>query len=775
MAAPDLQLQLFRPGDDFTIQPFPRRSFDALSQMTPSDSSEQSPQYFQVAIPTPLRRLFDYLPPTSPDQDVMIGTRVLVPFGRRNVVGLVVSSSSSSSIAADRLKPISRILDGQAVFPETLMETLLWASNYYQHPCGEVIAAALPVKLRKGEPLSESRKHWRVIEPELAEENSNALGRAKRQRELLLNMAEFESVDQETLKAAGFDTSLIQKLAERGLIKQIIAEESSSGDFSMQVNADDDVIELNQAQLAAVNQIEQESGFNCFLVDGVTGSGKTEVYLRAMATQLQAGKQCLLLVPEIGLTPQTISRIEQRFHCPVVVLHSGLTDRERLQAWRAARNGEAGIIIGTRSAVFTPMLRPGLIIIDEEHDASFKQQDGFRYSARDVAIKRAHLDSITILLGSATPSLESLHNAQAGKFKRVVLEQRAGAAQPPSMSISDVGAVQLDHGFSEQLLLKIESHLTSGNQVLIFINRRGYAPVLQCQNCAWISECEQCVAQMTVHAKPPSLRCHHCGTITPLPKSCPACHSHALHTMGAGTQKLEQFLQQRFDTFPVLRIDRDSTRGKNNLAKILAQVHLEEPCVLLGTQMLAKGHHFPGVTLVAIVDADLGLFSADFRGQEQMAQTIIQVAGRAGRSDKAGEVVIQSRHGSHPTLARLSSLSYGEFADFLLQERSAAAMPPFAHLALLQFEGSDQATTYNAAEAVCTQAQSLDASRVELLGPMPAPMEKRAGRYRIHLLCKSQQRASLHRYLNRLCHLIEESRLPRQIRWSIDVDPIDLI
>lgn len=747
----------------------------ANTLMTLKDSTDSGPHIYQVAIPTPLRRLFDYLPPAQQEYKIAPGTRVKVPFGRREVVGIVVAVGNQTSVPLDRLKPVSAVLDQNPLLPESLMRTLLWAANYYQHPPGEVFATALPARLRKGHALDKLGRQWRVTHPEKLEEHCEQLGRAKRQRELLMCIAERGCIDQDKLDVLGFDRSLLNKLKASGLVcEETFTRESGDG-FQIEVSSERESIVLNSSQQDAISQIQESEGFNCFLLDGITGSGKTEVYLRAMEERLLAGYQCLLLVPEIGLTPQSLQRIENRFSCPVVALHSGLSDGERHEAWRQAVQGEAGIIIGTRSAVFTPLRRPGLIIIDEEHDSSFKQQDGFRYSARDIAIKRAKLESITIILGSATPSLESLSNARLGKYAHLRLQHRAGLSRPPTMSVIDIADTHLDHGFSEQLLLKVEQQLEDGNQVLVFINRRGYAPVLQCEHCAWISECQHCIAQMTVHARPPSLRCHHCESVLELPDNCPDCGSSRLNTLGLGTQKLEHFLQARFDQFPVLRIDRDSTRNKHSLEKLLDKVQDGGPCILLGTQMLAKGHHFPGVTLVAILDADLGLFSPDFRGQEHMAQTIVQVAGRAGRSEKAGEVIIQSRHGSHPGLARLTQMSYADYAGYLLEDRKTGQMPPFAHLALIQLEARQQSLAGDAAATVSGLGQSLQTGPVQMLGPFPAPMEKRAGRYRLHLLYKSVDRPALQRFLAQLCPRIEAARFPRQVRWSVDVDPVDLI
>ena len=500
--------------------------------------------------------------------------------------------------------------------------------------------------------------------------------------------------------------------------------------------------------------------------------------MQVMQAQLARGRQCLVLVPEIGLTPQTISRFEQRFSCAVVSLHSGLNESERLRAWTMARDGSAGIIIGTRSAVFTPMAAPGLIIVDEEHDSSFKQQDGFRYSARDLALIRAREENICVVLGSATPSLESLHNAYSKKFKHLSLGKRAGAtAARNSMSVIDIASETLNEGFSEQLLFRIGKHIKSGNQVLVFINRRGFAPILSCQDCGWIAECENCVAQFTVHANPPSLRCHHCGTFNQLPRFCQKCKSKALSTIGIGTQRIEAFLKKQFSGTEVLRIDRDSTRRKASLEKMLEQINRGDPCILLGTQMLAKGHHFPNITLVAIMDADGGLFSADFRGQEHMAQTIVQVAGRAGRAERPGEVLIQSRHSAHATLQTLSTGSYAEFAQLHLKEREDASMPPFAHLCLLRCEAADLKIAIKFMDKITGIADSLCQQGklpVSSLGPIPAPMEKRAGRFRVHLLLKSKNRGALQSLLGQLCAHLENIKHPPKLRLSIDVDPQDL-
>ncbi len=746
-----------------------------LLLMTPPSPSKSENQILQVAVPTPLRRLFDYLPPASPNKKIVIGARVSVPFGARTVIGIVIKKNDRSEISRDKLRRISKVLDDISCLPTSLFNTLLWAANYYQHPIGEAFYTALPLKLRQGAPLHEKKIVWKRKQEEALESDVEKLGRAHRQRELLKFIATNGPSNPDILKQQGFDTALIKKLESSGFIMSETLKNRESSSFNTEIKAKPESIKLSEEQAVSLEKIESTKGFSCILLNGITGSGKTEVYMRAMENYLLAGKQCLVLVPEIGLTPQTVSRFEERFSCPVVSLHSNLSDGERLMAWRQANSGEAGIIIGTRSAVFTPLAKPGLIVVDEEHDSSFKQQEGFRYSARDFAIKRAQADDIPIILGSATPSLESLKNANSNKYLQLRLAQRAGKAEPAPMQILDVSESKLEQGFSELLLFKIEQHLAAGNQVLVFINRRGYAPVLQCMDCGWLAECNDCVAQLTVHSQPPALRCHHCDSVSSIPATCPNCLSHRLHTLGAGTQKIEQFLQQQFPDEAVIRIDRDSTRNKKTWQALIDKIHTGKPSILLGTQMLAKGHHFPHVTLVAIVDADAGLFSADFRGQEQMAQTIVQVAGRAGRADKPGEVFIQSRHAAHPALQRLTELPYTEYAEMLLKERKSAGMPPFSYLSLLRIEGEKIPATLNLANELKDRAATLAAANVEIIGPIPAPMEKRAGKYRLQILAKSSNRGELQRFLAQLCHSLDQSKFSSGARWSLDVDPVDLI
>jgi primosomal protein N' (replication factor Y) len=515
------------------------------------------------------------------------------------------------------------------------------------------------------------------------------------------------------------------------------------------------------------------TGFTAWLLEGVTGSGKTEVYLQLIADQLRDSKQVLVLVPEIGLTPQLVARFQQRFTLPISVLHSGLNDAERWRAWQQAASGTARLIIGTRSAIFTPLKHPGLIVIDEEHDGSFKQQDGLRYSARDLAVWRAHQLAIPVLLGSATPSLESLYNVQQGRYRHLLLPERAGEACHPRMHLLDLRQQPMQDLLSKTLIDAIRHHLDRGGQTLLFLNRRGFAPVLLCHACGWVAACQRCDARLTLHQQQRELRCHHCGSQRRVDAFCPSCGSSELIAIGEGTQRIEQTLQTLFAQHTVLRIDRDSTRRKGALESALDEASSGRAKILLGTQMLAKGHHFPEVTLVAILDADQGLFSSDFRASERMAQLIIQVAGRAGRADRPGEVIIQTHHPDHPLLLQLVQQGYPAFARSALVERQQTGFPPFTSMALLRAEASRAELPRDFLEQARRLAETRPEPRVQLWGPVAAPMERRAGRYRAQLLIQSPQRNALQRFLDGWIPALESIRQVRQVRWSIDVDPID--
>ena len=533
---------------------------------------------------------------------------------------------------------------------------------------------------------------------------------------------------------------------------------------------------LNVDQQRAVDALQAHlREFSPFVLEGVTGSGKTEVYLRAIEEVVASGRQALVLIPEIGLTPQLLARFHARLSCRVEALHSGLSDGERLSAWTHARNGTADVVVGTRSAVFAPLARPGLFIVDEEHDLSFKQQDGFRYSARDLAVVRARDTGVPVVLGSATPSLEALENVRRGRYRRLELPHRAGGASPPRIDVVDLRSRPFDNGLCDVLIEAVEQAKARSEQALLFINRRGYAPLLVCHACGWIAECVRCDAHLVFHREDGRLRCHHCSAERSLIVECPECGSKDMRRLGLGTERVASALESRIDGLRVARMDRDATRRRGALEALLDRVHAGEVDAVVGTQMLAKGHHFPNVTLVAILDADGGLFGIDFRATERMAQLLLQVAGRAGRGDRAGRVLLQTHHPEHPLLRVLVLEGYRKFCEGALEERRLARLPPFASLALVRAE----ATQRDAPQSFLSDAEACASARppagVSVLGPVPSPMERRAGRYRAQLLVDATSRAALQRFLPGWIAELEALPSARKVRWSVDVDPQEMI
>lgn len=732
----------------------------------------------RIALPSPLRRLFDYRAPAGlTNAQLQPGMRLRVSFGRREVIGVLVEIADHSDVPADKLKPALQLLDAQSPLPAPMLRLCLWTAQYYQHSLGDTLSWALPVLLRQGEPAQlRQERYWKITAD--AQLDDPRLQRAPRQRDALRTLAQHpHGVAHQLLSQLQLSRDSLELLQEKGLVEvetRRSAPREHRGGWLAQAE-----LPLNTEQLSASNAVRSGlNKFNAYLLAGITGSGKTEVYLQLIRQTLEAGKQVLVLIPEINLGPQTLERFTRRFNARIVLLHSAISDRERLDAWLAARDGEADIIIGTRSALFTPMKQPGLIIVDEEHDASYKQQEGLRYHARDLALVRAQQEHIPIVLGSATPSLESLHNAHSGRYALLRLTQRAGAAKPPRFLRLDIKSRPLDSGISTPLQQAIAQTLNAGQQVLVFLNRRGFAPTLLCHDCGWISQCKHCDARMTLHQRSAELRCHHCGHSQRQPKVCPDCGKVDLRPLGAGTERAEERLGILFPQFPVLRVDRDSTSRKGSMDTLFQTIQRGDPCILVGTQMLAKGHHFPRVTLVAVLDADAGLFSADFRASEHMAQLIVQVAGRAGRAEEPGKVIIQSHLADHPLLVQLTEQGYFAFAEQALSERRSSALPPFSHLALLRADAQQPGQAEAFLDKACSTAEQLLAGMrahgVELLGPVPAPMERRAGRHRAQLLLHASNRASLHRLLTPWLQALEQQPGGRSVRWSLDVDPIDL-
>lgn len=726
-----------------------------------------NPPILRVAVPTPLYRCFDYLPPHDvATNNLQAGQRVRIPFGRRTTVGVLLEVVTHTDVAPQKLKRALKLLDDTPVLDSDILAMVLWASRYYQHPIGEALATAMPVLLRQGQaPTVADTMAIRLTAAGQAVDPAT-LARAPRQASVLAALqAQPEGIERSALDTTA---AVLHALADKGWIETITRRAGTHPG-----NAQGDKAHaLNPAQQQAVDVILAGFGaFHPYLLEGVTSSGKTEVYLRLIEQVLARGQQALVLVPEIGLTPQLVTRFQQRFPVPLAVLHSGLNDRERLAAWQQARTGEAPIVIGTRSAIFTPLARPGLLIVDEEHDASLKQQDGFRYSARDLAVWRARQLNLPVVLGSATPSLESLYNVELNRYQCLLLPERTGIAQMPSYRLIDVRHQKLEHGLSAALLAGIERHLAADGQVLLFLNRRGFAPTLMCYGCDWVAECHRCDARMTWHHSDGRLHCHHCGSQRPVDQSCPACGGSDLHPQGQGTERVEQALAEHFPEVERLRIDRDTTRRKGSLGQLLERARDGRRQILLGTQMLAKGHHFPNVTLVGILDADHGLYSSDFRASERMAQLIVQVAGRAGRDDRPGQVLIQTAHPEHPLLQLLITRGYRAFAEAALAERKAARLPPATNLVLLRAEATDAGAPVRFLEGV--QERIGTGHGVETWGPVPAGMERRAGRYRAQLLLQSEQRGELQQLLGQLVRQLEQSPETRKVRWSVDVDPAD--
>ncbi|WP_114417329.1 primosomal protein N' [Marinospirillum perlucidum] len=742
----------------------------------------------RVALPTPLRRLFDYLPAKGQHLP-QVGVRVQVPFGNRQLVGLVVELVEESSIPVSKLKAARDYLDKDPLFTREHLDFLLWVAGYYHQPAGEVISTALPALLRQGQALHPPQQpRWQLTD--LGRETSPAdLNRAPRQAALLefLQLRPSPPLQKEIL-GAGFNLTQVRALEEKELVTSYLLPHKTQGvglpalpqeEASPREVLAELPLQLTAEQEKVLTQLNDSLGhFQPHLLLGVTGSGKTEVYLQLIQKILERGEQALVLIPEIGLTPQTLSRFQKRFNRRVVALHSGMTDRERLNAWRSALEGKAGVVLGTRSAIFTPLPRLGAILVDEEHDASFKQQDKVRYQARDLAVLRGKREGVPVVLGSATPSLESLAHGLAGDYQLHHLTERPGQdVELPQPKLLDIRSRKLQGGFSEPLLKAMGQHLQAGNQVLVLLNRRGFAPVLFCSECGWIAGCKHCDARMTWHREPPKLHCHHCDTQQPLPPACPQCGHQPLQPLGSGTERAEETLQERFPDIPVIRIDRDAVKGRTALQEKLDQIFHARPGILLGTQMLAKGHHFPDVTLATLLDADHGLYSSDPRAMERTAQLLVQVAGRAGRAEKKGEVIIQTHHSDDPRLEKLCVAGYEALARDLLDERRQAHWPPFAYLALWRAEAPQAAQVEALMQALASQLRSLLAEQpeaVSLLGPVPAPMERRQGRYHMQLVLHAEKRAPLHRLLARVLLWMEAAPEAKKVRWSLDVDPDDL-
>ncbi len=717
--------------------------------------SPARPAVVRVAVPVPLHGLFDYAPPADGPAPSP-GARVVVPFGRRRLVGIVIGHAASTDVDPARLKAVLEVLD-EALLDREHLDLLRWTTRYYASPPGELVTHGLPVALRRPEPFRRPSAAWvRLTEAGQAAD----LDRAPRQAALAEALAD-GAVRREALHAAGHPADALRRMLEQGRVEACDAPARAPVPGPV----------LNPEQRIAVAAVlAARHRFQAFVLAGVTGSGKTEVYLQAARALVRRGRQVLLLLPEIGLTPQLVRRVEARLGFEAHVYHSGLSDGERLATWEAARSGEARVLIGTRSAVFLPLHDAGLIVVDEEHDSSFKQFDGMRYHGRDVAVLRASRLGVPIVLGSATPSLESLQNLHDGRYELLDLPRRAGGAAMPRWRIEDLRGVARKDGLTDALVERIRGRLEAGEQVLVYRNRRGFAPVLMCDECGWQADCDRCSAHLTWHRAAGRLSCHHCGHQRPVPPRCPECDSPRLAAAGSGTERIEHALKERFPEIPVLRVDRDSMRGRDEFEALLEQVGRGDPCVLVGTQMLAKGHHLPGIGLAVVLDADTSLFSGDFRAPERLAQTVFQVAGRAGRRDP-GEFVLQTRHPEHALVQAMAAGSYLRLAELLRAERAAAELPPAWSLAMVRAE----AQSADLARAFLARvAGTVGTNEVRVAGPLPALLQRRAGHWRYQLWLMAPDRAPIQRLVAQLLDTIPAERDAARVRWHVDVDPLEL-
>ncbi len=724
----------------------------------------------RVAITGPFEQGLDYLLPMKFAQQNIVGCRVRVPLGRQQRIGLVISLPSDSNMPVNKLKQILELIDGKPILPPHLMILLRWMQGYYHAAPMALFQLALPRQLLQGKPLEAKQPRYYQLTVSGAEQLVKGNKRAPKQIEALMLLKQ-RPLLQQVLKQRGISTATINALLNKGWITVVQPTDSDASPCQEDLLGQ---IALNADQKHAVDTIlHVKNQFAPFVLYGVTGSGKTEVYLRLMQTVLAQGKQVLMLVPEIGLTPQTESRLAKRLPVPLYRLHSALTETDKRDQWARASQNQPCVVIGTRSALFAPLPNLGLIIVDEEHDLSFKQQNGIRYHARDVAVRLAQICQVPVVLGSATPSLESWHNAERDRYQLLTLHARAGGASMPICHIINMNQQNIQAGLSQPLLAEIDRHVSQDGQVLLFLNRRGFAPVLLCLGCGWHAHCERCDAKMTIHRHKAILMCHRCGHSKPLISQCPQCQSTMpLQQIGVGTEKLETTLRQLFADKCIVRVDRDQAHKKDQLEKRLQQIHQGEADIIIGTQMLAKGHHFEKVTMVAVVDIDSALFSQDFRSLEHLGQLLMQVAGRAGRETKQGEVYLQTLQPQHWALQLLLKSGYTDFAKQLLTERQAAHWPPYRYLAAFIIECQQQSKACQALEQLVNQVQSHLVGEVDIFGPVPALQPKRAGYYRWQILLQAQDRSILHQHISTM--QLAMRQLDKTLRWYLDVDPVGL-
>lgn len=717
--------------------------------------------YYEVALPLPLRKSFTY----SSNKKISHGARVLVPFRKREIVGYILKKQLSPNIKS--IKPVTKILDESSSLKKSSFDLIYWIANYYKAPIGEVLKSYFPPFLRKGKEIIDSVEVYEITDlGKLASKES--FGRAKKQFEALKVFQKTFELSRPGLKANKISKGVLDSLISKDFIEK---KYLSRNDLKTNKETNLDIFfELNDEQKKIYHSIKKLEEKFAHLIFGITGSGKTEIYFHLIKDCLTKGKQILILVPEIGLTPNLKIELEKRFgEDNVALMHSEMSEKNRALSWNDINKGFKSILIGTRSAIFTPFKDLGLIVVDEEHDSSYKQIEGFRYSARDVAVYRANLEKIPAIMCSATPSLESLKNCRDKKYILHRLTQRVKNARQPKFEISDLRSTELKSGLTEYSLNEISKELNKGNQVLVFLNKKGYAPMVFCNKCGWTPECDNCDVSMVYHINPKRLVCHHCGTKGPMPNGCPNCNEESLEFFHTGTEKLEEFLKGYFRDTAVIRVDREAiSREKLKTNSVLPDSN--EPLILIGTQILAKGHHMPNLTLVVVVDADSGLFSVDHKASERLAQLIIQVSGRAGREDKEGRVILQSFVPEHPFLEKISSFEYDMIANDILEERQFSMLPPFIYQINIHAESLKRPLP----EKVLMQiSSSLNLKDSEFIGPKPELIEKRKNYFRWVLTLKSKDRKRVHSLANQVIKLIDLSDFPKNVRVGVDVDPLN--
>lgn len=740
------------------------------SENLANEEPAKSGHYLEVAVNRPLFQSFTYYSHTP----VEIGSRVLIKIGKSTEVGIVISAETVKPETDFKIKTIEKLLDSKPTFSEDILKLLKWTANYYLQPLGEIVFTFLPKYLKGDDPLTSLNTD---VYSHIDKTDRSALSKnAHKQLEAYDFIATNGPISKDSLRKNGIQSQTLKQLLD----KQLIEKHSVTPKAEISSTKKQPTLTLNEEQNnAAQAVIESKGRFNSFLLEGITGSGKTEVYLNISQHFLNQGKQILLLVPEIGLTPQLADRLQSQLSFPVITLHSDLANKERASRWLQSHDANPVVLIGTRSAVACNLPNLGCIILDEEHDSSFKQQEGTRYHSRSVAIKRAQLSDIPVVLGSATPSIETLINAQEGKYKHLTLTTRATGAELPDIHLEDTNTLTPDKVFSDHTITSITETLTNQQQALIFINRRGYAPTMQCSQCHWIAECTDCDVAMTVHKSTNSLNCHHCESTSVIPQRCPKCNSPYLTALGFGTERIESELTALFPNHPILRMDRDSTQNRGSIEKIRNELNKGEPCILIGTQMVAKGHDFPNLTLTVVLNCDNGLHSQDFRAKETMIQNLIQVSGRSGRGEKHGQVIIQTNYPDHPTLKHLKDQDYQSFVKEELSHRRALDLPPYAYQATIRMQSLMDNSAFEKLQNIEQQLKQSSQSQLHhdlnISYAMPASIEKKSNWYRYLIVLSSPSRKRLHQYLSFSQELLAKYRRTKKLKWVIDVDPLDTL